>query len=262
MSEVDLLAALRRESARFLAVLRAVEPATPVPSCPGWTASDLLWHLCEVQWFWATIVTDRLDDPGTAEDAKPDRPRTHADLAELMARSTARLHDALASADPFTPVWTWTDDRTVGFVRRRQAHEALIHRVDAELTADSLTPLDPPLASDGIDELLRVCHAAWPGWATFTPDASVIRIEAQDTGTAWHLTTGRWRGTSPNTGTTYDELGVSVVADETDRDVALRGDASTLDRWLWGRIPRDGLSVDGDQAALEVLDAVVAEGIE
>src|SRR6185312_10928831 len=39
------------------------DPAAPVPSCPGWTAADLAWHLLEVQFFWATVVERRLQDP-------------------------------------------------------------------------------------------------------------------------------------------------------------------------------------------------------
>ena len=33
-----------------------------MPSCPDWNADDLLWHLAEVQWFWATIVRERVTD--------------------------------------------------------------------------------------------------------------------------------------------------------------------------------------------------------
>ena len=38
-------------------------------------------------------------------------------------------------ADPAEPAWTWSAEQTVGFTLRRQAHEALIHRLDAEQTA-------------------------------------------------------------------------------------------------------------------------------
>jgi len=41
---------------------------------------------------------------------------------------------AVAAAD-HTAVWTWSSDPTVDFVRRRVAHECLIHRLDAQLTA-------------------------------------------------------------------------------------------------------------------------------
>ena len=53
----------------------------------------------------------------------------------------------LEAADPAEEAWNWSDDHTVGFILRRQAHEALVHRVDAELAAGDRTDLDPLLAS-------------------------------------------------------------------------------------------------------------------
>ncbi|QNP56765.1 maleylpyruvate isomerase N-terminal domain-containing protein [Tessaracoccus defluvii] len=47
---------IRREAARFAHVLRDVPDAAVVPSCPGWTAADLLWHLTEVHLFWGAVV--------------------------------------------------------------------------------------------------------------------------------------------------------------------------------------------------------------
>ena len=46
---LDLLAAVRAESARFADALEATDPAAPVPTCPDWTAADLLWHLAQEQ---------------------------------------------------------------------------------------------------------------------------------------------------------------------------------------------------------------------
>ncbi len=40
---------LARDSARFVSVLRTTPAGTRVPTCPGWDADDLLWHLAEVQ---------------------------------------------------------------------------------------------------------------------------------------------------------------------------------------------------------------------
>src|SRR4051812_14858944 len=51
---------LARESARFSAALLEADADAPVPTCPGWDADDLLWHLADVQWFWGTIVRRRL----------------------------------------------------------------------------------------------------------------------------------------------------------------------------------------------------------
>ena len=35
----------------------------PVPGCPGWRLADLVWHLSEVQHFWAWVVRTRAPDP-------------------------------------------------------------------------------------------------------------------------------------------------------------------------------------------------------
>ena len=129
------LAHIEQESSRFIACLADADPAAPVPSCPEWTVDDLIWHLAEVQLFWGAIVRDRLDDPDAAEEGKPSRPEDHAALVALFGDATRQLLDALATTPPETEVWTWADDHTVAFVLRRQAHEALIHRMDAELVA-------------------------------------------------------------------------------------------------------------------------------
>src|SRR6476661_260846 len=148
---LDYLEHLRTESDRFLDVLRATDPDVAVTSCPQWTAGDLLWHLGEVQEFWGLVVEGRRQEPPV--DEKSARPDSRAGLLEFFETQTERLERVLREADPAEAVWMWANDRTVGYVRRRQAHEALIHRVDAELTAGlSVSPLDPSLAADGVLE--------------------------------------------------------------------------------------------------------------
>ena len=69
---------IRRESGRVAEVLATADLAATVPTCPDWTAGDLLWHPVAVQWYWGTIALERLDDPQRAEDSKPARPGTGA----------------------------------------------------------------------------------------------------------------------------------------------------------------------------------------
>jgi uncharacterized protein (TIGR03083 family) len=141
------------------------------PTCPAWTADDLLWHLAEVQWFWGTVVREQVSGP-EATKLKPSRPAGGAALWDFYIRASHDLGQALASASPDDPAWTWSSDQTVGFIRRRQAHEALIHRVDAELTAGDRTPMHARLNADGIDEALRIMYGVcrpWPGSALLPP---------------------------------------------------------------------------------------------
>ena len=113
---LDFLAHLPADSTRFREVLSAVDPSTQVPSCPGWDAAELLWHLSEVQGFWGAIVRDRLDDPERAEELSR-AADYEAQLAQFDACS-AGLVDALAAAPDDTAIWTWFPaDQNAGFVR-------------------------------------------------------------------------------------------------------------------------------------------------
>ena len=81
-----------------------------------------------------------------------------------------------------------------------------MHRVDGEQTA-GLPVTDPgvALAADGVDEMLGVMVSGLPAWATFTPDGQRVRLLAPDAGREWVVAFGRFHGTSPTTGTEYDE---------------------------------------------------------
>ena len=261
--QLDYLAAIGRESARFVECLEGADPAGQVPSCPGWTAADLLWHLTEVQMFWGIIVRGRLDDPDAAEAEKAARPDDHDALVALARRTTVELLDTLGATPAGTPVWTWAADHTAGFVLRRQAHEALIHRLDAELTVGHVTPLDPPLAADGVDEALRIMFSNAPDWGTVTDEGGLGVVAAADVAMSWPVELGRFRGTSPNTGKTYDE-GLLLMPSRPDAPAmfAVAGTAADLDRWLWGRGELSELDVSGDETALEMFVATIAAGVQ
>jgi uncharacterized protein (TIGR03083 family) len=263
MQSLDYLAHLERESARFLVTLQGAAPDTPVPTCPEWTADDLLWHLAEVQWFWGEIVRTGTDDPDSYEE--PARPDDRAGLEEFYRAASGALLAALAAAEPEDPAWTWASDRTVGFIRRRQAHEALVHRLDAELTAGARTAMDPLLSCDGVDEVLRVMFGGVPDWATYTPDAgSSLRIDVTDMPHTWLVSLGRMRGTSPASGTTYDKTVLEVADRDDGREVAatISGKAADLDCVLWNRPPAGTVTRSGNEEVLGAFDALVAEGVQ
>src|SRR5260221_11812054 len=142
---IDYLGHLARESAMFGHALDGAASDARVPTCPDWDADDLLWHLGEVQWFWGTVVREGVDAEGAGAVAQP-RPKTRAALMDFYLTASTDLGKALTSASPESHPWTWSDDKTLGFIIRRQAHEALIHRLDPELTAGQRRPLmDPQL---------------------------------------------------------------------------------------------------------------------
>jgi uncharacterized protein (TIGR03083 family) len=260
---LDYLAHLRGDSARFRAALATAAAGLRVPSCPDWDVDDLLWHLGEVQWFWGTIVQQRLDDPDEAEAQKPQRPGDRAGLLRFFDSASALLQRALAETDPSVEVWMWDAERTVGYVRRRQAHEALIHRLDAELTVGAPTPLDPELASDGVDEAIRKMFGGLPDWATSSTGTRTVSLQTADTGLALPLRVNHWSGTSRNTGRTYDDEPYLVVEhrDGFEPDVTVQAPAADLDAWLWGRAEDHVLTVHGDAEAFTALRNVITTGI-
>jgi uncharacterized protein (TIGR03083 family) len=263
-TELDFLGHLVRESARFAAAIGSVAAETPVPSCPDWNADDLLWHLAEVQWFWGTIVREGMTAP-PADDLTPPRPGDRAALAAFYDRVSHDLADVLAATQPDTPAWTWSDEQTVGFIRRRQAHEALIHRVDAELTAGRRTPMDPDLSADGADEALRIMYGGdLPEWGAFTPSgAETLRLRATDTGDSWFVALGWFAGTDPGDQVSYDQPGIHA-ADRDPGDPAaaeVHGTAADLDCWLWHRPPLTPVTHSGNHEVLARFEAIVAPGI-
>jgi uncharacterized protein (TIGR03083 family) len=260
-TRIDYLEHLAEESARFSAAIRTAPSGARVPACPDWDADDLLWHLGEVQWFWGTIVRENLTGP-QAEQIKPARPDGREALLAFLDDAGCELGRALAAAAPQDPAWTWTKDQSVGFIQRKQAHEALIHRVDAEEAAGSRTGMDPELSADGVDEALRVMYCGLPDWGTFTPDGRALRLQATDTDDSWLVQLGRFTGTDSG-GTSYDELDIHVAEDDQDQSPVAwaRAGAADLDLWLWHRSPTDPIALSGDEEVLRDFQAVIAPGL-
>lgn len=263
---LDYLDHLARETARFALVLDGTPAQAQVPTCPGWNADDLLWHLAEVQWFWGTIVSEKILTGGDlARITQPERPVTRAGLRQFFASASTDLGELLAGSEPETPAWSWASDQTVGFIRRRQAHEALIHRVDAELTGGSRTSMDPLLSADGVDEALRIMyHGEPPAWGSFAADnARSLRVSATDTGGSWHLTLGQFTGTDPDDQRSYDEAGFRAAETDDGSQTAatISGTAADLDCWLWHRPALSPVSKTGDESALSAFEAIIARGI-
>jgi uncharacterized protein (TIGR03083 family) len=238
---------LRDESARFRAVLTDCDPEARVPGCPDWTAADLLWHLAGVQRFWATIIRTRPAGPDGHDELE--RPATYDAMLAAYDGYSADLVAELGKADPGEVAWSWAPEQTVGFTFRRQAHEALIHRLDAEQAAGQVTALDPELAADGVDEALAVMFGGKPSWGSFAGLPHFVRVDIADTGESVWVQLGTFTGTDPESGTSYtDEPDIDVVADPgAEADAVVAGAAAALDTWLWRRGDDAGISVTGDR---------------
>ncbi len=239
---------IRSESARFATCIQAADEAKRVPACPEWNGAALLWHLTEVQRFWTAIVSKRLDSPDTLFAERRSGPDPDEDALELFANSTEELLAALESAPDDTKVWTWASDKTVGFIRRRQAHEALIHRHDAESLVTNFGLMSPILSSDGIDEVLNLIYHGSDS-TDFVPDGATFRITTTDTDSRWGLALGR-RSSS-------EGLLVSPVDWTSPAELVVSGISADLNLWLWGRT--DGVALDfaGDEALIDRVRSLV-----
>ncbi|PWN02748.1 hypothetical protein DJ010_10010 [Nocardioides silvaticus] len=262
----DYLDHIRRDSARFREVLADCDPDARVPSCPDWSADDLLWHLTGVQHWWHAMIENR---PRTAEEmgyAEPERPEGHAALLAAYDAAHSAFVTALEAADPSEPAYSWSGDpanHTVAFTYRRQAHEALIHRLDAELTAGVVTPLDTALAADGVDEALDWMYGNLPPWGSFDPLPRYVEFRMPDAGVSVWTQPGIFAGTSPGGDVYADEKDMHVVpAPERPADVVVEGVAAALDAWLWKRRDDAGIVVTGDREVYDFVRTVLDHPID
>jgi uncharacterized protein (TIGR03083 family) len=201
-----------------------------VEYCPGWSVADLVWHVLEVQSFWGQIVARGLDDPKDA--VRIERPADSA-LIERFRDGAGRLVAALRAAHPSAPCWTWSTQHDAGFVIRHQVQEAAIHRWDAEHAAGREFAVDPAAAVDAIEEFLTFSTAVTGA----EPLGGAIAFEATDADASWAVGDGpggtvRWRRGSAG-----------------EPDARLRGTASDLLLWLYGRIAAERVAI-GDPAVL------------
>jgi uncharacterized protein (TIGR03083 family) len=226
LNHAEYIGALQEQAAQFASALRDSTFDSPVPSCPGWSALDLVRHVVQVYAHKAAVLRAGQAVSGRDVDAAADAPFPAA--LERHEAVVADLASVLARLHPDDAAWTWMEgagESTVGAWARRMAHEALVHRVDAELAAGMMiSPVDVALAVDGVNEVLT--------WMAGDPD--VVAEEESSAGSsgtvlldygeaAWlvELGDGRHLVTPAHTGSRAD---VRVCADP-----------MALDLLLWGR---------------------------
>ena len=234
---------LADDGARLVAAARSAGTDAPVPTCPGWQVADLLVHTARVFRHKAHVLEHHLQErPADGWQVADPGP---ADAPAFFEGELRALLVALRAADPAEQVWTFAPaDRTVAFWCRRMAHEAAIHRVDAEAAAGTPGPVHPELAIDGIDEVLHLFLAPRVGAAALGTPAATVHLHATDVPGEWLV------GLGPD--------GLRVERGHAKGDAAVRGTASALLLWLWGRLRLDALEVFGEERAATRLRAAAA----
>ena len=232
MESDEFIAAFDRDSAAFADACEAAGLGVAVRSCPGWTVADLLWHLTEVHDFWRTIVGEQRTDPeGYPEPARP----SDEALLEMYRKGRVGVLNTLSEADPAAPNWTWSKDKTAGFVIRRMAQETAVHLWDATDASGSARPIEANLASDGIDEFLtHMLPDTAKGAAAI---GGSVHLHCADVPGEWTVT---------ETGD-----GFAVAREHAKGDCAIRGTASNILLALWRRVPLSACDVVGDAEVAE-----------
>ncbi len=205
----------------------------PVPTCDGWDVADLCAHTAAVFAFVeATRAAGQADAPVRGTAPEPDET-----VVDALRAAGDEVSAGLRGADPADPVWSWTDDRTVAFWRRRLAFEATIHRVDGELAAGfEATEIDADLAADGIDEWMTTYAVPdGRGPQADIDDGASVHLHCTDTDGEWML---RW-----------DAGAVGLTREHGKGDVAARGPAWSLLLACYGRLDpttAPGVEIFGD----------------
>jgi uncharacterized protein (TIGR03083 family) len=216
----------------------SVDADTPVPTCPGWPVQRLIQHVGRV--FDMVIRVLRTADPQSPPTRVEPPP---GDVFAVFDDRLATLLDVLATTDPVTPAWhiSPTAPKTAAFWSRRMAHEATVHRIDAQAAAGTDSAVDPDFAADGVDEVLtRLIQQHTDAWAVAALSGTVL-YHAADAGRAWtvRLVPGQLPQTAPET--------------VTEPDASVVGLADAVYRAAWDRPSR--ALVSGDIALLDATRA-------
>jgi len=233
----EYIAALRTNGAAFAAAARAAGMDAPVPSCPEWTAGDLLRHMGgHHRWVLGNLgrtPEEGMQPRGAYEPAPDDGPGA----ADWVEDGASALADRLAEVGADQRCWTWVDDQpTTGFWARRTANETAIHRWDMQNAAGAPQPIDATHAVDGVDEHLAIVQRGFLGPAP-TGNGEAVHLHATDADGEWLVR--------------LDTDGMHVSPEHAKGDVAGRGPASDLYLMLLHRVPASAaVETLGDEALL------------
>lgn len=235
MEVSEHIAALREEGDLMAKAIAAAGPDAPIPTCPDWAMRDLVRHTGVVhRWARANVAkpSDAPADPDEAAGAVP----ADASLADWLREGVADLVNTLAAAPADLQCWSFmAAPSPVAFWARRQCHETGIHRADAEGAAGSVTPFDPAVAADGIDELL-VGFITRRGGRLSSEAPRTLGVHTNDTNDDWVVRI---------------EDGVTTTRGHDDAECVISATASDVHLFLWNRLDRSQIHVTGDASLLD-----------
>jgi uncharacterized protein (TIGR03083 family) len=227
---MDFASVIEDQSAALAEAMRRPGALTgTVPACPDWSGADLVWHIGEVQYFWTAMVRS----PGSTQPPydEPSRP-ADGELLDWYDEVRTGLVEALRETPPGDLRWAWwaEEGESAYELGRRQGHEVLVHRWDAESVLGAPGPLEPAeVAADGV---LEFCQRMLGESKEWSGPPGVLRLAATDTGDEWFLR--------------LDPRPVLADAPGGEPLATVTAPAAALDLWLWRRT--EEVTVEGDPA--------------
>jgi uncharacterized protein (TIGR03083 family) len=253
------LDALIAQSALFADALIGAELRQRVPTCPEWTLQQLVEHVGRVHRQARAIVTrDATAPPDPGELDVVATPEDPGSLGTWLREGAGELGDAMRVAGPETLVWMRGDQRSVGSLARRMAHETAVHRADIELALGREFTLEADLAADAISEWLGLLSSTKAGevrpeFAALRGEGEILHLHSTDpglgeagewivrrtpSGPVWEH--GHAKGDVAVRGAVVDLLLVLMRRlPPAEAPISVLGDASVLDHWLEHGSSRD-----------------------
>jgi uncharacterized protein (TIGR03083 family) len=256
---IDFVARFAAAAERFAESVADCDLRAPVPTCGTWSAYDVVVHLGNVHAWAATIVeTGR---PAAEQNDEPASAKARA-VSRWYTGKAEDLYEVLRRCPADEPCWNFAfGSGTAAFWPRRQLHETTIHHLDLEQALGRETTIDPAVARDGVDEVLRVFLHRMHRRGRPARLEQPLAVTASDTGDSWvvapqprpgstAMLPAQAVGTAAETVPSLPpsvEHRTSPVAHVQDR---VEAPAGVLYRMLWKRLaPEDaGLRVSGDES--------------
>lgn len=217
---------IRGAAGRLTAHAEAAGPDAPVPTCPRWKVADLVAHQGIVHRWAASVL--RLDETPASSKTEIQKQVPAEDLVAWFTAGAREVDAALRDAAPDVAAMVFLNDPPAPrlFWARRQAHETMIHAVDAVAASLGRFPtaaevdVDDDVALDGIDELLTGFFTR--GASPIADDLPfTVAVLPDDHDRAWtmHVVDGR----------------MTTTREHEDAEAQLTGSAQQLYLGLWNR---------------------------
>ena len=246
------LEAMQAYAARMAENVDAADSDAAVPTCPGWTVTDLVKHVGETQNWVSDIIERRIADPSQLPTEMAPLPTEPGDWPAWLSDGAARAVEAFSDEALEAPVFNAAaDDRTGGeFWLSSLLNETVIHGADAAYAAGRDYDVDADIAADLITNHLQMLTS--PTWAAQRPESAnalrgageTLHLRATDDAGEWFIERGpdgaSWQARSGEADATVNGPASSLLliltrrrqlSDETDQ-VSVDGDPDLVRHWI------------------------------